>query len=150
MKVSTRGRYAMKTLTDLALCNPDEYIHLNDIACRQNISKKYLEQILPALCKAGILQTSRGPAGGYKLCKDPSEISAAQILSLTEGSLEVCHWLCDDETNADLWGGLNSSISDYLESITLDDLKKDELTRLETEKTAAESSAPVLSLQSQK
>ena len=83
MKISTKGRYALRMLLDLAEHQNDGYIALKDIAARQNISKKYLEQIVPVLNKSDILNTNRGYQGGYRLAKSPSKYTVGEILRLT-------------------------------------------------------------------
>ena len=87
MKISTKGRYALRMLLDLAEHRQNGYITLKDIAQRQNISKKYLEQIVPVLNKSNILMTNRGYQGGYRLAKAPEKCTVGEILRLTEGSL---------------------------------------------------------------
>ena len=87
MKISTKGRYALRMLIDLAEHRDEVFIALKDIAKRQNISKKYLEQIVPLLNGAGMLQTNRGYQGGYRLARKPSEYTVAEILKVTEGNL---------------------------------------------------------------
>ena len=86
MKISTKGRYALRMMLDLAM-HPEGFVALKDIAERQNISKKYLEQIVPMLNKAELLRTNRGYQGGYMLAKKPSEYTVGEILQVTEGSL---------------------------------------------------------------
>ena len=87
MKISTKGRYALRMLVDLAENQKEGYLSLNEIAERQNISKKYLEQIVPMLTKAGLLRTNRGNKGGYRLNADPEKCTVGDILRATEGSL---------------------------------------------------------------
>ena len=87
MKISTRGRYAIRVMLDLAEHNTGEYIPLMDIAKRQEISEKYLEAIVASLSKNGFVRSLRGKGGGYQLLKDPSENTIGSILRLTEGSL---------------------------------------------------------------
>ena len=87
MKISTKGRYAIRMLLDLAEHSEDGFISLKDIAERQGVSKKYLEQIIPIFHKSDILITSRGFQGGYKLAKSPDNYTVGEILRLTEGSL---------------------------------------------------------------
>lgn len=133
MKISTKGRYAVRMLLDLAEHQNDGFISLKDIAARQNISKKYLEQIVSILNKPDILQTNRGFQGGYKLAKKPVEYSVGDILRLTEGSLasvsctenpEICnrHSFC---LTLSVWQGLNNVINNYLDNITLQDILND-------------------------
>ena len=87
MKISTKGRYALRMLYDLAIHHEEGYISLKDIADRQNISKKYLEQIVPLLNKTGLLRTNRGNKGGYMLAGKAAEVTVGDILRATEGSL---------------------------------------------------------------
>ena len=87
MKISTKGRYALRMLYDLALHQEEGYVSLKDIADRQGISKKYLEQIVPLLNKTGLLRTNRGNKGGYMLAGKADEITVGDILRATEGSL---------------------------------------------------------------
>lgn len=87
MKISTKGRYALRMVIDLAEHTEDGFISLKDIAARQGLSKKYLEQIVPLLNKTGMLSTTRGYQGGYRLAKAPSECTVGEILETTEGSL---------------------------------------------------------------
>lgn len=131
MKISTKGRYALRMLLDLAEHQQDGYIALKDIAARQNISKKYLEQIVPILNKSNILQANRGFQGGYRLVNSPSAYTVGDILRLTEGSLTPVACLdynpvgCErrnDCITLPIWQGLNKVIADYLDSITLQDI----------------------------
>lgn len=87
MKISTKGRYALRMMVDLAEHQNGEYISLKDIAQRQEVSKKYLEQIVPILNKSGFLKTNRGYQGGYMLAKPPRQYTVGDILRLTEGDL---------------------------------------------------------------
>ena len=131
MKISTKGRYALRMLLDLAIHRTDGYIALKDIAERQNISKKYLEQIVPLLNKAGLLKTNRGYQGGYALAKNPEQYTAGEILRVTEGDL--CPVSClqypvnecpraSEWITLPLWEGLYKTINDYLDSVTLQDI----------------------------
>ncbi|MDR0883794.1 MAG: Rrf2 family transcriptional regulator [Oscillospiraceae bacterium] len=132
MKISTRGRYATRMLLDLAQHLGGGYVALKDIAERQDISKKYLEQIIPLLRKAGILHTTRGFQGGYMLAKQPGDITMGEILRVTEGSLAPVACLEDESgvvcvRSADcptlpVWVGLQKVMSEYLDGITLEDL----------------------------
>ena len=125
MQISTKGRYAMCVMLDLAEHQADGYIALKDIAQRQNISKKYLEQIVAMLNKSDILKATRGSNGGYMLAKNPSKYTVGMILKLTEGNLEVVSPDTDIDSDAALnsvWSGLNETIDNYLESITLQDI----------------------------
>lgn len=131
MKISTKGRYALRMLLDLAEHKNDGFIALKDIAARQNISKKYLEQIIPILNRSDILNANRGYQGGYKLAKSPDKYRIGDILRLTEGSLAPVACLDHDPVECErsndcltlpLWKGLYKAITDYLDSITLQDL----------------------------
>ena len=128
MKISTKGRYALRMLIDLAEHEGDGFIALKDIAERQSISKKYLEQIVPILSRSGILRTNRGSQGGYALAKEPDHVTVGEILRLTEGSLSPVVCLDGDPAqcprSADcrtlpVWQGLNRVINEYLDGITL-------------------------------
>ncbi len=131
MKISTKGRYALRLMLDLAENGRDSYIALKDIAERQKISKKYLEQIVPMLNKAGVLRTNRGYQGGYMLAKSPDSLSVGEILRITEGSLAPVSCL-DDPVNLcersarcitlPLWEGLYKVVNEYLDNITLQEL----------------------------
>lgn len=131
MKISTKGRYALRMLVDLAEHQNDGYVALKDIANRQNISKKYLEQIVPVFNKSNILKTNRGFQGGYRLARTPEKYTVGEILRLTEGSLAPVACL-DNEPNqcervADcatlpVWQGLYKVISEYLDGITLQNI----------------------------
>ena len=87
MKISTKGRYALRLMLDLAVHNTGEYIPLKEIAARQEISDKYLEQIIPALGKAGYVRSTRGSQGGYALANHPSHYTAGMIVRLLEGDM---------------------------------------------------------------
>lgn len=130
MKISTKGRYALRLMIDLALHN-NSYVALKDVAARQGISKKYLEQIVPLLSRSGMLHTSRGFQGGYKLARSPSSYTIGDILRITEGSLAPVSCLdneinlCDKQNSCPtlyMWQGLYDVINKYLDSITLQDL----------------------------
>ena len=133
MKISTKGRYALRMLVELARYDKKEYVALKDIAETQAISKKYLEQIVPMLTRGGLLATNRGYQGGYRLAKDPSLISCGEVLRLTEGSLSPIACLengvenIDCERKADcmtlpVWVGLSKVINDYLDNISIKDI----------------------------
>ncbi len=131
MVFSTKGRYALRLMVDLTLHNSGDYIALKDVSQRQNISVKYLEQIVPLLSKAGMLKSVRGPQGGYKLSKSPREYTAGDILRITEGSLSPVPCLengadgCERRnecTTIDFWSGLYKAVTDYVDSVTLEDL----------------------------
>ncbi len=131
MKISTKGRYAVRMLLDLAEHQQDGYVALKEIAKRQEISKKYLEQIVPILNKSGLLQTNRGSQGGYRLSKKPEQYTVGEILRLTEGSLAPVACLDQPENLCPrrascatlfVWQGLYRTIEEYLDGITLQDI----------------------------
>ena len=131
MKISTKGRYALRMVIDLAEHADDGFISLKDIAARQGLSKKYLEQIVPLLNKTGMLSTTRGYQGGYQLAKSPDQYTVGMILRLTEGSLAPVACVEQDPVDCPrsvdcptlpVWKGLNKVINDYLDSITLQDI----------------------------
>ena len=131
MKISTKGRYALRMLLDLADNPNNGFVALKDIADRQNISKKYLEQIVPLLNRPDILQTNRGHKGGYRLAKDPEQYTVGEILRITEGSLAPVACLentpnqcerCENCITLPVWEGLHKVISEYLDNITLQDI----------------------------
>ena len=131
MKISTRGRYAIRVMLDLAEHNNGEYIPLMDIAKRQKISEKYLESIVSALSKNKLVAALRGKGGGYRLAKAPEEYTIGSILKVAEGSLAPIACL-EDETNQceragecrtlKMWQDLYKLIDNYFENITLQDL----------------------------
>lgn len=131
MKISTKGRYALRMMIDLAEHQNCGFVALKDIADRQNISKKYLEQIIPIFNKSNILKTTRGSQGGYMLSKAPDKITVGEILRLTEGSLAPVECLAQETNECErrgecstlpVWQGLNRVINEYLDSITLQDI----------------------------
>ncbi len=131
MKISTKGRYALRMLFDLASHYDEEFISLKEIAERQNISKKYLEQIVPLLNKSNLLRTNRGNKGGYMLARKANEITVADVLEATEGSLAPVACLefepnecprAGECSTLFVWEGLYSSIKKYLSSISLRDI----------------------------
>ena len=131
MKISTKGRYALRMLIELAEHHEEGYVSLKDISERQNISKKYLEQIVPMLNKSGILRTNRGNKGGYMLAKPASECSVGEVLRATEGSLAPVSCLDYEQNDCPrsdtcatlyVWKGLEKAVNDYLNSVTLQDI----------------------------
>ena len=131
MLISTKGRYALRVMIDLAEHRSEEFISLREIAIRQEISEKYLESIIRMLVKAKVVESLRGKGGGYRLKNAPEEYTADSILRLTEESLAPVACL---EEHADacpraarcktlmLWQGLDKAIRDYLQSVTIADL----------------------------
>ena len=131
MKISTKGRYAIRLMLDLAENQRDGYVALKDIAKRQGISKKYLEQIVPILNSADFLKTNRGYQGGYRLARSADKYTIYDILVATEGSLAPVACLDNDSTECErtascatlhLWKGLYKTVKEYLSSYTLQDL----------------------------
>ena len=130
MKISTRGRYAIRVMLDLAEHNTGEYIPLMDIARRQEISEKYLESIVSVLSKNKFVHALRGKGGGYRLSRTPGEYTMGSILRLTEGSLAPIACL-EDEPNLcerasvcktlSMWQGFYQLINEYFDRITLED-----------------------------
>ena len=129
MKVSTKGTYALRIMTTIALNEDQNLLNVSALSSMTNISDKYLEKIISKLLKAGLLVSFRGVSGGYKLAKEPSEITVNEILNATEGNIksvgcmngENCD-LFDKCLTVNIWAGLNKVVSDYLKSISLDDI----------------------------
>lgn len=128
--ISTRGRYALRVMLDLAIYQDDGYVPMKDVAKRQDLSLKYLEQILPALKKEKLIKGVQGKGGGYKLTKEPSEYKIGDILRVTENLASVsclaegadeCERKAECKT-IKFWIGLNDAISQYVDSVTLQDL----------------------------
>ncbi len=131
MMISTKGRYALRLMVDLAQNNSGENIALKDIAKRQNISIKYLEQIITVITKAGYVISTRGSNGGYKLAYSPDYYTVGMILRLTEGSLAPVACLDGEVNNCErkeecmtlfVWEKLYKSICDVVDNITLEDI----------------------------
>lgn len=131
MKISTKGRYALRLMLDLAMNEDGSVVRIKDIAARQGISDKYLEQIISILNKAGYVRSMRGPQGGYCLKKKPQEYTVGMILRLTEGSLAPVPCVeedaleCEREeccATVEVWKKLNLAVNDVVENITLADL----------------------------
>ena len=133
MIVSTKGRYALRVMIDLAEHQSEKYVPLKEIAARQEISEKYLENILKVLVQNGFLEGLRGKGGGYRLTRSPDQYTVGEILMLTEGSLAPVSCLtpnaapCSRMANCrtyEMWKGLNDLISNYFSNITLADLAR--------------------------
>ncbi|MDD7290077.1 MAG: Rrf2 family transcriptional regulator [Clostridiales bacterium] len=133
MMISTKGRYALRVMLDLADHNTGEYIPLKDIAHRQEISVKYLENILASLSRVNLVDAARGKGGGYRLAKTPADYSAGEIIRLAEGSLASVSCLKGEKKGCEkaghcralpLWQGLDQMIDQYLDSYSLADLQK--------------------------
>ena len=131
MKISTKGRYGLRIMLDLALAPKDEFISIKSIAARQDISEKYMEQIVTILNRAGYVRSIRGAKGGYMLAKDPSEYTVGMILRQMEGSLAPVSCLetgmqdcerCHQCVTVKLWGQLKDAIDGVIDNVTLADL----------------------------
>lgn len=129
--ITTKGRYGLRLMADLARQESEAFIPLRDVAERQDISEKYLEAIVRALMGAGLVEGRRGRAGGYRLVKPPSEYNLEEILEAAEGSLspvaclKACHVACPREENCDtrpVWQGFERVIRAYFSGIRLDEL----------------------------
>ena len=133
MKISTRGRYALRLMIDIGMNDKDNPVRIKDIAQRQEISEKYLEQIVSVLNKAGYVRSSRGPQGGYRLARAPKDYTVGDILTLIEGSLAPVACLdtpvneCPREAVCPtliLWKKIDDAVHGVVDSITLEDLLK--------------------------
>ena len=131
MKISTKGRYALRMMADIAEHQKDGYVTLRDVAQRQDISKKYLEQIALHISQAGMLRAVRGYQGGYMLARPASDYTVHEILQVVEGSMVPVTCLqqqpnpcgrCAECRTLPMWQGLQTLISDYLNGITLEDI----------------------------
>lgn len=131
MKISTKGRYALRLMLELALNDTEKPIRIKEIACRQGISDKYLEQIIAVLNKAQFVRSIRGPQGGYLLTKKPEEYTVGMILRLTEGSMAPVDCVDNDIISCErmdncatsiVWRRLNEAVRDVIDNITLADL----------------------------
>ena len=131
MKISTKGRYALRIMIELAQNKNDKPIPLKQISQKQDISAKYLESIISILNKHNFVFSTRGINGGYVLSKEPSEYTIGSILRVTEGSLSPVNCLeCQpnrcirsaDCLTLPLWQNIDKMINDYLDSITLEDI----------------------------
>lgn len=132
MKISTKGRYALRIIIDFAEHSCDkEYIALKDVAARQDLSLKYIEKILPQLVKGKIIEGVHGKGGGYKLLRKPAQFTVGEILRLTEGELAPVSCLgCDAEVcdrkdrckTIKMWEKLYELINNFFDSVTIADL----------------------------
>lgn len=131
MQISTRGRYGLRAMVDLATYAVDEYVPLNSIAERQNISESYLEQLFSALRKGGLVKSIKGSQGGYTLAGTPQQVTVGAVLRLLEGQLFIASEVVNPENETstieyclavNLWQKINASISSIVDSITLEDL----------------------------
>jgi len=129
--ISTRGRYALRVMIDIASNQGDGYVPMKDVAARQGLSLKYLEQIIPPLKDHGLIKGIQGKGGGYRLTKNPSEYNIGEILRLTEKDLAPVSCLAEGAPECErrqgcktikLWEGLEKVTNEYLDSKTLDEL----------------------------
>ena len=134
MKISTKGQYALRLMMDIAGHDEAGFVSQKDVALREGLSMKYLEQIAGTLSKAGMLQSGRGAQGGYRLVKTPAEYTVGSILRLTEGNLapvacmgggESCKGCCECST-PDFWVGLYAVVNEYIDRYTLADLLEEQ------------------------
>ncbi len=139
MKISTKGRYALRFMLDLADHGDGRYVPLKEISARQGISLKYLEQIVAQFGKLGMLESVRGPQGGYRLARAPREYTIGEILRYAEGDLAPVACLeqavntCPRQAECatlPFWQGLYQVINDYVESVTLEDLLEQQRERI--------------------
>lgn len=128
MKISTKGRYAIRLMLDLALNSQGEYVSIKTISTRQNISEKYLEQIIKLLSKENLVESTRGAQGGYRLTKEPAQYTVGEILRVTEGSLAPVSCLmteentcenCMDCVTLEIWQCILDAVNEVVDSITL-------------------------------
>lgn len=133
MMISTKGRYALRVMVDLADHNDGSFVPLNDIARRQGISEKYLEGIVSSLSKAGIVESVRGKGGGYRLNRPLEEYTVGEILTCTEGEFAPVSCLADEENKCEraekcptlsMWQDLKTLIDNYFNNVTIRDLAK--------------------------
>ena len=137
MIVSTKGRYALRVLLDLAQHRDEEHIPMKEVAARQDLSLKYIERIMPSLVKGGLVDGVQGKGGGYRLNRPPEEYSIGEILRLAEGKLmpvacvECGGEPCGRKTHCrtrPVWANLDRIINDYLDGVTIADLMLEEPT----------------------
>ena len=131
MRITTKGRYALRVMIDLAQNEKNGFVSISNISERQDISNKYLERIISKLTKAGLLKACRGFRGGYKLSKATSEYKIGDIIRASEGDLNIIDCVFKDECARKklckaypFWKGLNDVINEYADSITLEELLK--------------------------
>lgn len=131
MKISTKGRYALRLMLDLALHNNGECVSIKEISERQGISDKYLEQIITVLNRAGYVRSVRGAMGGYMLSKNPKEYTVGNIIRLMEGNLAPVSCIEDEENRCEraascvtveIWEKINEAVNNVIDNITLADL----------------------------
>lgn len=135
MKISSKGRYALRMMIDIAEHGGNEWVNIRDISARQGISVKYLEQIVANLTKSGLLRSGRGAHGGYLLTRPPEQYTVGQILRAIEGNLAPVACLSDEVNQCErnkicptinFWKGFYETIDNYVDSVTLRDIIKSE------------------------
>lgn len=128
MKISTKGRYALRLMLDLAIFGNGEYISIKSISKRQDISEKYLEQIIKLLSKENLVESTRGAQGGYRLTREPKDYTVGEILRVAEGSLAPVFCLDSDENTCEhctdcvmveIWQRILDAVNDVVDSISL-------------------------------
>lgn len=139
MKISTKGRYALRMMVDLAMNSSDELVSIKEIAARQGISEKYMEQIVSALKKAGYVKSLRGAGGGYRLAKEPKEYTVGMILRSIEGDMapvscleespDQCQML-EHCTTIRLWKMLDDAVKGVIDTVTIEDMVNWELEKI--------------------
>lgn len=131
MMISSKGRYALRVMLDLAQWGGGEYLSLRDIAERQEISRKYLESIMAELCRQGLVESATGKAGGYRLAHPPEAITAGAVLRAAEGGLPLVACLSEDCKKCEseggchtfsFWKGLEAEVEQYVNRYTLRDI----------------------------
>lgn len=132
MKISTKGRYGLKAMIDIAVYATENLTSLKSIAARQDISEAYLEQLISGLKKAGLVKSTRGAKGGYVLATDAKNIKVGTVLRVLEGSLSPvdcekngCHDNCHSCVSKTVWSRLEESLNDAADAITLEQLAED-------------------------
>ena len=133
MKLSTKGRYGLRAMLDLAIYSAGDHVSLYNIAERQGISENYLEQVFSTLRKAGLVKSVKGAQGGYVLAREPSKTTAGQILRTLEGDLSVVDEEKEDAAGnlvigcikENVWNRMNECLNEVVDSITLEDLLTD-------------------------
>lgn len=137
MKISTKGRYALRLMLDLAqYSNEQEFVSIKKVSKRQDISEKYLEQIVAQLSRAGYVRSTRGAQGGYCLTKEPDQYTVGMILRLIEGNLSSVSCLednpnkcrrCNNCVTLEVWQQINDAVNDIIDHVTLQDLLEKQL-----------------------
>ncbi len=135
MKLSTKGRYGLRCMLDLALNSTGEHVALYNIAERQGLSVLYLEQVFSTLRKAGLIKSVKGAGGGYSLADAPSKITVGSILRVLEGNISIVNSLSKEDSDqqntlercirTSLWAKIDNSISEIIDSVTLEDLAEE-------------------------